>query len=390
MTFHPKAILLAFLTFLLILVALFSPATANAQDTIPGDKLIFGGSFILQRGQELEGDLVVFGGTVEVSKNATVQGDVAVIGGTASIDGTVLGDVVTLGGVISLHANAVVYGDATAVGGVIERDPGAQVYGNIVETQEPQRGFGRIGPGGIEITPSPGQRFWNFPFQNAATPPGPISWIGEAILRGMGAIAWTAILAALGVFLILLAPKPTERIALGIKHNPLLAFAVGFGASLIAGIVAVVLGITICLLPLSLAIGLGWLATLLFGWLALGWLLGRELMRALNSAQATPIWEMIVGVALLTLLWKLPTVFPFVGGLASFLVMFVAGNIAIGGVVLTRFGTQAYPFPTKPSNRPPTPPTESALPEHSQIPPDASTTSPPEPLIPPPPPSPDE
>ncbi len=386
---HPRTIPFVILQIFFIalsLTFLLGARSAHAQGPEPGDKIIFGSAFVLKSGQSLDGDLVAFGGTVEVEKDAAVHGDVAVIGGTASINGLVNGDVVTLGGVIHLGSHAVVNGDATAVGGVIEREPGAEVLGNIVETEGKQDGIGQIGPGGIQITPAPGQQFGNFPFQNATPVSGPIAWLGQAMLRGMAAIAWAAILAALGVFLILLAPKPTERVALGIKANPLLAFAVGFGASLLAGIVALLLAVTICLLPLSLALILAMIAALFFGWLALGWLLGRELMRGFNAQNSTPIWEVIVGVALLTLLWKLPTVFPFVGGLASFLVMFVAGNIAIGGVILTRFGTRDYPAaPTRPTTPAPPPPPESALPEQSQVPPPPPESSS-DPLIPPPPP----
>ena len=366
---YRKATRFVILTLLLALAFVMQPVRASAQGPGPGDKIIFGSSFILQNGQKLDGDLVVFGGTVEIEQDATVQGDVAIIGGSARIDGVINGDVVTLGGVIHLGPHAMVNGDATAMGGVIEREPGAQVRGNIVETQG-------LEEEGAQITPMPDLHRWTFPFQRGATLPGPLSWLGRALLEGLAAITWAALLAAMGVFLILLAPAPTERVARSIQNNPLLAFAVGFGASLLAFIVAFILGITICLLPLSLALILGWVAALLFGWLALGWLLGRELMRGLKSENATPIWEVVVGVALLTLMWKLPDIVPFVGGLASFLVMFVAGNIAIGGVLLTRFGSRDYPAaPPTPPTPPPSP--EEALPERSQVPPA-------DPLIPPP------
>ncbi|HIQ11871.1 MAG TPA: hypothetical protein EYH29_03280 [Caldilineales bacterium] len=366
---YRKATLLVILMLLLALAFVMQPERASAQGPGPGDKIIFGSAFTLARGQRLDGDLVVVGGAVEVEQDAVVEGDVAIIGGSTRIDGVVNGDVVTLGGVIHLGPHAVVNGDATAVGGVIEREPGAQVLGNIVETQGREMG-------GVQITPVPGPHRWTFPFQEAASTPGPLSWLGRALLQGLATITWTALLAAMGVFLILLAPAPTERVARGIQNNPLLAFAVGFGASLLAFIVAFILSVTICLLPLSLALMLGWVAALLFGWLALGWLLGRELMRGLKSENATPIWEAVAGVALLTLMWKLPDIVPYVGGLASFLVMFVAGNIAIGGVLLTRFGSRDYPAgPAAPA--PPLPSPEDALPERSQVPPA-------DPLIPPP------
>ncbi len=374
---HKRRHFFILLILFLALGMIARPSTVDAQGPISGDKVIFGGSFVLESGQRLDGDLAVFGGTVAIEPGASVNGDVSVVGGTATINGMVNGDVVAIGGVIHLGRQAVINGDATAIGGLIEREPGAQVHGNIVDTLEKEGGI-------VEITPVPKEPGWRFLIQGAVSEP--LGWIGRSMLRGLSAIAWTAILAALGVLLILLAPKPTERVARSIKANPLLAFAVGLGASFAAAVAAFVLAITICLLPLSLAIVLALLAVWLFGWLALGWLLGQELLKAFNAENATPIWEVIVGVAVLTLLWKLPTVFPFVGGLASFLVMFVAGNIAMGGVVLTRFGSRDYP--ATPASTPPvreaTPPPESSLPEQSVV----STTPPDEksdPLVPPPP-----
>ena len=383
-----------FLTALLVItVVLLTPAISYAQGPGPGDKVIFGSTFTLASGESLQGDLVVFGGTVDVQQDATVNGDVAIIGGAATIDGLINGDLVALGGVISLGPNAEVNGDATAIGGVINRDPEAQVHGNIVETDGEREGafIGKIAPGGIQVTPTaPGQwegKFGNFPFLPLHR--GPFSWLFSIFLGGMSAIAWTAILVALGILLILLAPNPTERVARAMRHNLLLAFGVGFGVTLISIPIIILLGITICLLPIAIAIPFILLAALLFGWLSLGWLLGQEILRAANTRNATPIWEALVGVALLTLLWRLPHAFPFIGWLASFLVMFVAGNIALGGVILTRFGFRDYPArAAAPSSPTPPPPPESSLPPNSTVPPEPEPETPQEshpPIIPPPP-----
>ena len=375
------------LALLLIAILFLFPAISHAQGPEPGDKVIFGGNFTLARGHSLDGDLVVFGGTAVVEQGATVSGDVAVIGGATTIDGVVDGDIVALGGVIHLGPDAVVGGDATAIGGVIQRDPGAQVRGNIVETnsQEKEGAIGGIGPGVIQVTPpAPGEwegQLNDLPF--SAGHHGPFSWLFRMFLGGLSAIAWTAILAALGVFLILLAPRSTERVAVAMRSNLILSFAVGLGVTLLMVPIILLLAITICLIPVAIAIPFIWLASLLFGWLALGWLLGKELLK--NTQNATPIWEVVVGVAILTLLWRLPFILPFVGGAASFLVLFVAGNIAIGGVLLTRFGFRDYPAgPAQPATPPPPP--ESALPAESTVPAEPKTPAEPEqPIIPPPP-----
>ena len=138
---------------------------------------------------------------------------------------------------------------------------------------------------------------------------------------------------------------------------------------------------------MAIAIPFLLLLILLFGWLALGWLIGKELLRKANTSNATPIWEALVGVAILTLLWRLPGVVPFIGWFFSLMVLFVAGSIAIGGVLLTRFGFRDYPAAPQPAAPPPPP--ESALPPESTVPAEPEEAEDPQhPIVPPPPPPP--
>ncbi len=362
----------------------FSPAIAHAQGPRPGGKILFGGAYTLASGETLDGDLLVFGGVVTIQRDAEVDGDVAVIGGTAVIDGRVDGDIVALGGTISLGPSAEIDGDATAIGGVIDRDPAALVHGNIVETnpKEEMGGADRLNPDDSQIAP-PAPDQWEDAFDALPERPGhggPFGWLLRMFLDGMSAVAWTAILAALGVFMVLLAPRPTERVANAMRHNIILAFGVGLIASLLSIPVMLLLAITICLIPIAIAIPFILLIAWLFGWLSLGWLFGKEILKSARSTNATPVWEVIIGVAILTLLWRLPAIMPCVGGLASFLVLFVAGNIAIGGVLLTRFGFRDYPAVSTPP-APPPPPPESSLPSESTLPAESQ-----QPIIPPPPP----
>ncbi len=355
-TSHPwgGALLLAVLLSLLV-----RPGLLYAQDgsVISGDKVIFGGSFVLESGQTLDGDLVIFGGTAQVQQGAVVTGDAVVFGGSIEIGGEVQGDVVAMGGTIDLDATARVGGDAVTMGGMVHQTPGAEVRGDVITGQGPGMEWNRPS---FELPNQP--RFWG-PFLRQGWRHSQQGWLEHMFLKGLSAISWTAILAGLGVLLILLAPHATEQTALGIKANPLLAFVVGFGLTLVLFFVAFILILLICFIPLGVGLILAWIAALFFGWLALGWLLGRELLKAFNARVDSPIWEVVVGVALLTLLWRLPAVFPCIGGVFSFLVLFVAGNMALGGVALTRFGTRPYP-PTPPS---PAPPPEKALPEQSVV-----------------------
>ncbi len=394
-----RTLMISAVLLLLVTTLFWVPNATYAQGPQPGGKLVFGGTYTLASGETLYGDLLVMGGAVTIQTDATVNGDVAIIGGNATIDGYIYGDVVAIGGAVNLGPNAVVDGDATAVGGIIQRDPNASVHGNIVETDGVKREnfIGKIGPGGIPLTPgapeAPGipegfeGEFNNFPTQR--THHGPFAWLFDLFLDGMSAIAWTAILAALGVVLVLIAPRPTERVANAIQHNLLLSFGVGLAAFILLTpaimILILILAITICLIPLAVAIPFILLAILLFGWLAMGWMVGKELLKAANASNATPVWEAIVGVAILTLLWRLPQMLPFVGGLLSLLIFSVIANIAVGGVLLTRFGRQDYPSVPKDTTMPPL---KHALPEESSLTAESEQNN--TPITPPPPPLPDE
>ena len=376
-----KSLVIVLLLALMILI----PTTSYAQGGGNGDKVVFGNNYTLAAGEILQGDLAVFGGTVDIQTGATVQGDVSVIGGTANIDGHIRGDVVAVGGVVHLNAHAVVDGDATAVGGVINRSPGAQVSGNIIGTE------GRSEDTEIDGTPAVPPIIDQIPGPIRPHRPSPksTSWFVTSLLNGLSAITWTAILVALGVLLILMAPAATERVANAMHHSLLLSFGVGIAAVILTIPLIILLSITICLIPVALIIPFILLGTLLLGWLALGWLLGKAMLKAANTQSSTPIWEMIVGVAILTMLWKLPTILPFVGGFASWLVMFIAGNIALGGALLTRFGTRAYP--AEPTQAP-APVPEAALAATSTVPTaaqDEAQKEPQQPIIPPPPPAPE-
>jgi len=384
--FHRSFIIV--MALLLTTAILLTPAISHAQGPKPGDKVVFGGAFSLTSGKTLAGDLAVLGGTVTIEQNATVNGDVAIIGGAASIDGVINGDIVALGGVITLGPHAVVTGDATAIGGVINRDPAAQVQGNIVGTNGAQDGFiGKIAPGGVQATPiAPNDFIDGFPgFPGQTHQSQPLSWLVRMMLAAFSAIAWTAILAGLGVLLVLLAPRPTERVATAISGNALLAFGVGFAAVLTSVPLIILLAITICLIPIAIIAPFILMGAWLLGWLSLGWLLGKELLKSANANAATPIWEAIVGIALLTLLWRIPTILPIVGKLAAFLVLFVAGNIAIGGALLTRFGLRSYPAETTTASTPPAPPADAQLSATSSLPPEAPAEPEHPPIIPPPP-----
>ena len=120
-----------YFVFLVMIVILLIPGTAMAKE-LHDDRVVAGGSFTLESGEILDGSLIVFGGTAAVEQDSIVEGDVVVLGGIVTIGGMVEGNVVGIGGVVNLQENAVIDGDLTTVAASLNRESGAQVYGQVI------------------------------------------------------------------------------------------------------------------------------------------------------------------------------------------------------------------------------------------------------------------
>ncbi|MHC1784387.1 MAG: polymer-forming cytoskeletal protein [Anaerolineaceae bacterium] len=116
----------------LFVVAFFSlPTQVSAQASDPEDKVIFGGTFTLESGENLDGSLIIFGGAVSLEEDSEVDGDVVLTGGSLEVSGEINGSITAIGGAVTLSDTATVEGDINSIGGVIKKSDGATVEGNI-------------------------------------------------------------------------------------------------------------------------------------------------------------------------------------------------------------------------------------------------------------------
>lgn len=271
------------------------------------DGLIVGQSYTLASGQTLNNDLTVIGGDAVLEKDSTVNGDVAVIGGTVTIDGKVKGNVSILGGTTNLTNTAHVTGDVTTLGGSMHKSEGAVVDGQQTDNRH--------------IPPVTTMR----------TPPLNISF--DPITGPLMAIFQGLAVAALAVLISLFAPIPMERTGRAAISQP---FAAG-GVGCLSIVIIVIMAITIILLPVSaLAFVLAVIAGL-FGWAALGLMVGRQIAVWLHQPWTDPI-NAGVGTLAISLLSSMLNLIWCVG----FPFYTLVGLVALGAVVLTRFGTQPY------------------------------------------------
>ena len=318
-----KKVLLACLLGLLLAFSV-TPVFADED----AGKVVFGGSYTLESGEEISGDLVILGGSADLERGSRVDGSMVVVGGSASVAGEIDGDVVVFGGNVVLRSTATVDGDLVKIGGSVRRESGAVVRG--AEESVEIEGLPRIGTLPTRLN----YDWWGN------------SWFSSAfnVFRDM----FTAMaLAAIGLLVVLFWPKQTEVVGHAVLTAPLPSAGVGLLTGVVAAVLMVLLAITICLSPVALLLVIALAIAAVFGWIAVGLLVGWKLLEAFNVRGITPLMAVAVGTLLISVL----RVIPCLGSIFAL----VVGCAGLGAVVLTRFGRQAYPLSTRAPSAPPAP-----------------------------------
>lgn len=307
-----------------------SPALALG---LNDDKVVFD-DFTLPAGAVIEGTLVVMGGDTTIEAGARIEGDLVVFGGDVDLAGQVDQDVVLFGGDLRLRETAVVAQNLVRSGGSWQGDEGYEVQGT--ETQ----GFDI--PDAVVVPDAPEPPAWSWPFN------GLIGFIWEAI----SAVTSAVVAGLLALVVMLLMPEQVGRVSGAIAAAPLMAGGVGLLTLIAVPFLAVVLAVVtlLCFSPVSLIALLVYAIAILFGWLAVGALLGERLAASLRLQALSPALAAGVGTLLLTLVVNGIGILPMMD-LLTFPATVVIGAVGLGAVVLTRFG--ARPFINAPAAPPP-------------------------------------
>ena len=287
-----------------------SPTPTSSQGvtrTVGGSISVFGDSFTLASGERREGNVSVYGGNAQI--DGTVTHDLRVYGGIATVNGEIGHDVTVLGGMVVLGPNAVVGHDVTVIGGDVQRDPAA-----------------RIGHDFTEVGGSGGSRLAGLPQVPDVPRLGGFD-LGFGLALSIGVVL-------LSLLMQLFLPTNVAMARDALEERPFASL--GFGClTVVAGVLlAVLLGITVLLLPISLgigvAVGMGWL----LGVAAASIMVGQRLATALHL-RLDPVPTLLLGGLLVAVLVNVP----LLGGLLAL----VLGSMALGAAVLTRFGTRPHP-----------------------------------------------
>jgi hypothetical protein len=305
---------------LVSIIVLALPVSASAGELYDG-KVILGGTFTLPGGEILDGDLAIFGGAATLEGASRVTGSVIVVGGNLEARGVIDGDLVVIGGNANIGPNAEVQGELWELGGNINQ--GGALVGDVnkIEGLEIPFEFDNLQ---FDLGRGFSVPFRHFPINPQA--------------RVVGYLFTSFVLTALAVLVVMFWPKATDRVAKAIVTQPVISGGMGLLTFIVLVPFLLLLAVSICFSPVSLigflVLGLAWL----FGIAALGLEVGNRLEKALDH-DLQPIMAAGLGTMVMTLV---------VGGLIfipclGFLGALFLGFFGLGGVLLTRFGTQSYP-----------------------------------------------
>lgn len=318
---------------LLLLALLAAPASALAAPVASNsfdDVVIFGEDYFLAAGETVDGTVMVFGGDVTLEAGSTVDVDVVSFGGDIIVNGTVLGSVIALGGDITLGGTAVVEQDVSTFGGELDRAAGAQVNGNA---------FNNMRSFGFNF-----DRNFDRDFQFGPLGGGFMAERGEGLGHRVLWLLFTSFaFSTIGLLAALFVPDHLRRTANAILAEPLPATGLGF---LSLFLLPFVLLITLITIVGPVILGFLSTAAVAFGWIALGFEVGRRLDDAFKGSWS-PVVQTWLGTLVITFIVGVIGWVPCIGVVSQV----ALASLGLGGVLFTRFGTRTYPQKPTPTRK---------------------------------------
>lgn len=242
-----------------------------------------------------ESTMVKIGESVVVTENSDIQTAVAV-GGSVTIAGKVREDVVAVGGDVIILKSAMVGGNIVAVGGRVEKEPGSTVKGDITEVRFP--GMALKSGWGIAVF-------------------GLLAFISFLVIA---AVVVACFGNQVGVTSYYVERLPGHALLWGLLVT-ILIIPVGFMIALS------LIGIPFLPLYMMLVAGAG-----LFGFVAVGQLIGKKILKAVRISNKPMIYEALTGLIVIGIVVLIPVL--------GCIVKAIFGLMGLGAVAMTRFGTR--------------------------------------------------
>jgi hypothetical protein len=295
----------------------------SSDETLNGSLAVIGGNALIEDGATVNGDVVLVGGNLTITGN--ISGNVAIIGGNLTVSGKIDGDIAVVGGQAVLTKTAEINGDIATIGGQVEKDPDAKVSGDVTNNAPL-----------VTIPEIP--NIPNVP-NVPNTPNVPNINVDVNPLWEVVGVVWRALaVAAIGMLLTLFLQPQLERVADAVTRQPVMAGSFGLLAIVVTPLAMLIMIVTLILIPVAIVVALIVPLAWLFGMVALGQEVGERFTKAINQIWA-PVLSTGVGTFLLVLVTGFIGMIPCLGWLLAFIVTL----FAIGGVVMTWFGTRSAP-----------------------------------------------
>jgi len=345
--------ILAWLILLLVGGLLLPAVPALASNTPPDDGVIvWNEDYTLEEGEELDSDLIVFNGDVTLEVDSRVRGSVVVWGGDADVEGTIERELVVSDGNITLGDDAWVEGNVVCSWNCDIELGDARVEGSIIEG---------ISARGLPLD------HWRDVIRMPLLIPSSLMRVSgprvalEWTFATLRSVTTILVIAAVAGLVALIWPHQTAQVGQAVIETPWPSFGIGLLTAAAAVALIVALAITICFSPASFLVTIALGVAGLFGWIGIGGLVGGRLMQALNVRESAPLWTVGLGTLVITLIGAGLSTFvclaPF-----GWLMIVGLGCLGLGAVVLTRFGTTPFVYPSSPPSAPVEAPTTSNLP----------------------------
>jgi hypothetical protein len=162
------------------------------------------------------------------------------------------------------------------------------------------------------------------------------SRIGEFNFPFWSLVVWVF----LGIGLITLLPEHVMFVRTTVTTKTRRSIIIGLLSIVLAPAVLVVLVALILPIPLALILALGLVAAWILGTVAVSWIMGERILRAVAPQYNTRLIDVVVGLTVLVLVGSIP----YIGWLISIGV----GLLGLGAAFLSRFGTRLYSQPKQP------------------------------------------
>ena len=311
---------------ILLTIAVSSPGSVAAAgitqpDVKEGDTFLVGQAFTLAEGETLIGNLVMIGGTLTTEEGSTVKGDVVVMGSTLTLAGKVMGDVTVLGGTGNIADSAQISGSLVSTGGWLYVSPQAEIQGIQSITTPNERGFD----------------FSQF-FDRTPEIPKTRNPFSEVLWAAFRTLA----LAALAALVVLIFPRQSINGAETVRSSAAISWLVGFLTFFVLPLVLVIMAITVILIPVILLLLFALVVGIIFGFIVLGLEIGRKLEEMVKASWAPPV-AAAIGIAILSIVLHAVNLITCLGFVSVSIVVLMA----VGVILLSRFGTRRYPLPPK-------------------------------------------